>query len=424
MGFSTLQEWLTFQQGINPKEIDLRLERVQSVYDKLQINIPEKNVFLIGGTNGKGTTTSILEQLFHKNGYKTGAFTSPHLNRYNERVRISLSHSSDQDWISAFKIIEGVRDDIPLTYFEFSTLAAFQILSDFGCDAWFIEVGLGGRLDATNIIDPSVSILTNIAMDHEEWLGDSIEEIAQEKVGIAKKNKPLIFGDVVAMSSIEEGCNTRKAELRRKGHEFNAFVDQNQFSFKGANENIKDIFIPKSWGDGESDNLATSLAAMEANAEFFPSKDFLQQVIDDFEMPGRFELHEMNRSWILDVAHNPSAAQNLRQRINRSDLSSDYSMIFSMMKDKPLEPYLHAFKDLVKTWIVCEMETDRSFRVEQIEKKMNNMGFDNVLCARSPLDAIKTLEKNVSISNNVIVSGSFELVGPIRDFLLKSQRKI
>ena len=184
MGFSTLQEWLTFQQGINPKEIDLSLERVQSIYSKLQINIPEKNVFLIGGTNGKGTTTSILEQLFHKNGYKTGAFTSPHLNRYNERVRISLSHSSDQDWISAFKIIEGVRDDIPLTYFEFSTLAAFQILSDFGCDAWFIEVGLGGRLDATNIIDPSVSILTNIAMDHEEWLGDSIEEIAQEKVGV------------------------------------------------------------------------------------------------------------------------------------------------------------------------------------------------------------------------------------------------
>ena len=213
MGFSTLNEWLSFQQTINPKEIDLSLERVQSVFDKMEIDFPKRNVFLIGGTNGKGTTTAILEHLFHKHGYKTGAFTSPHLNQYNERVRINLNNSEDQDWISAFKIIEDIRDDIPLTYFEFSALAAFQILSDSGCDAWFIEVGLGGRLDATNIIDPSVSVLTSIAMDHEEWLGDSIEMIAAEKVGIAKSNKPLIYGDTVAMKSIEQGCNDRNAEL-------------------------------------------------------------------------------------------------------------------------------------------------------------------------------------------------------------------
>ena len=356
MGFSTLNEWLSFQQTINPKEIDLSLERVQSVFDKMEIDFPKKNVFLIGGTNGKGTTTAILEHLFHKHGYKTGAFTSPHLNQYNERVRINLSNSEDQDWISALKIIEEIRDDIPLTYFEFSALAAFQILSVSACDAWFIEVGLGGRLDATNIIDPSVSILTSIAMDHEEWLGDSIEMIAAEKVGIAKSNKPLIYGDIVAMKSIKKGCNDRNAELRKKGHEFSAYIDENQFSFKGINKSINNISIPMNWGDGESDNLATSLAAMEANGEFFPSHDFLQKVIDDFRISGRFEIHELNRRWILDVAHNPSAAQNLRQRINRSDFSSNYSMIFSMMKDKQLELYINAFRDLVQTW-VCLLYT-------------------------------------------------------------------
>ena len=141
MGFSTLNEWLEFQQGINPKEIDLSLDRVQTLSNKLQIKIPKKNVFLIGGTNGKGTTTSILEQLFRKKGYKTGAFTSPHLTQYNERVRINLNNSFDQDWVSAFEIIEAVRGDVSLTYFEFSTLAAFQILSNHDCDAWFIEVG-------------------------------------------------------------------------------------------------------------------------------------------------------------------------------------------------------------------------------------------------------------------------------------------
>ena len=420
MGFSTLNEWLSFQQTINPKEIDLSLERVQSVFNKMEVDIPKKNVFLIGGTNGKGTTTAILEDLFHKHGYKTGAFTSPHLNHYNERVRVNLVNSADQDWITAFKIIEGIRDDIPLTYFEFSALAAFQILSDSGCDAWFIEVGLGGRLDATNIINPSVSVLTSIAMDHEEWLGDSIEMIAAEKVGIAKSNKPLIYGDIVAIKSIEQGCNDRNAELRKKGHEFNACIDENQFSFKGINKSINNISIPMNWGDGESDNLAASLAAMEANDDFFPSHDFLQEVIDDFRISGRFEIHELNHRWILDVAHNPSAAQNLRQRINRSDFSSNYSMIFSMMKDKHLEKYVENFKDLVSNWVICEMESERSFSLNEIEKKMMALDIKNFKTASNPIDAIKTIEKNVRISDNIIVSGSFELVGPVREYLINS----
>ena len=424
MGFSTLNEWLEFQQGINPKEIDLSLDRVQTLYNKLQINIPEKNVFLIGGTNGKGTTTSILEQLFHKKGYKTGAFTSPHLTQYNERVRINLNNSFDQDWVSAFEIIEAVRGDVSLTYFEFSALAAFQILSNHECDAWFIEVGLGGRLDATNIIESSVSVLTSIAMDHEEWLGDSIDKIAKEKVGIAKRNRPLIFGDVVAVDIIQAGSLEKGSVLRKKGEEFNGRIDQGHHSFNGVHQSIEEIVLPKSWGDGEIDNLTTALAAMEANEQFFPTHDLLQEIIDEFILPGRFELLDLHHRWILDVAHNPSAAENLRQRIDRSKFNSDFSMIFSMMKDKHLELYLNAFKDLVDTWIICEMKTERSFRVKQIESKMNNMGIDNIYCARSPVDAIKTLEKNVGLSNNVIVSGSFELVGPIREFLLNSQGKI
>ena len=424
MGFSTLNEWLEFQQGINPKEIDLSLDRVQTLYNKLQINIPEKNVFLIGGTNGKGTTTSILEQLFRKKGYKTGAFTSPHLTQYNERVRINLNNSFDQDWVSAFEIIEAVRGDVSLTYFEFSALAAFQILSNHECDAWFIEGGLGGRLDATNIIESSVSVLTSIAMDHEEWLGDSIDKIAKEKVGIAKRNRPLIFGDVVAVDVIQAGSLEKGSELRKKGEEFNGRIDQGHYSFNGVHQSIEEIVLPKSWGDGEIDNLTTALAAMEANEQFFPTHDLLQEIIDEFILPGRFELLDLHHRWILDVAHNPSAAENLRQRIDRSKFNSDFSMIFSMMKDKHLELYLNAFKDLVDTWIICEMKTERSFRVKQIESKMNNMGIDNIYCARSPVDAIKTLEKNVGLSNNVIVSGSFELVGPIREFLLNSQGKI
>ena len=283
---------------------------------------------------------------------------------------------------------------------------------------------MGGRLDATNIIESSVSVLTSIAMDHEEWLGDSIDKIAKEKVGIAKRNRPLIFGDVVAVDVIQAGSLEKGSELRKKGEEFNGRIDQGHYSFNGVHQSIEEIVLPKSWGDGEIDNLTTALAAMEANEQFFPTDDLLQEIIDEFILPGRFELLDLHHRWILDVAHNPSAAENLRQRIDRSKINSDFSMIFSMMKDKHLELYLNAFKDLVDTWIICEMKTERSFRVKQIESKMNNMGIDNIYCARSPVDAIKTLEKNVGLSNNVIVSGSFELVGPIREFLLSSQGKI
>ena len=252
----------------------------------------------------------------------------------------------------------------------------------------------------------------------------SIDKIATEKVGIAKMNRPLIFGDVVAVNEIEKGCFEKGAELRRKEHDFIGFVDQNHFFFKGVSQRINDIVIPKSWGDGEIDNLTTALAAMEANEEFFPSNNLLQEVLDEFSLPGRFEILDMGQKWILDVAHNPSAANNLRQRIDRSNFDADYAMIFSMMKDKQLELYLNAFKDLIHTWIICEMETERSFKVEKIKNEMSKMGIENVYSATSPLDAIKTLEKNASISNNVIVSGSFELVGPIREFLLNSQGRL
>ena len=420
MDSSNIHEWLEFQETINPKEIDLSLDRVQIIFDKLDINVPKKNVFLIGGTNGKGTTTAIIEQLFFDKGYKTGAYTSPHLSEYNERVRINLENSKDEDWVSAFKVIEDLRGDIPLTYFEYCTLSAFLILSDLNCDAWIIEVGLGGRLDATNIIEPSVSILTSIALDHEEWLGKTIEKIAYEKAGIAKANKPLIYGDDIAIEIIEAECSQVGSELIKIGSDFFGERIENNFSFSGLEHKIESISLPQNWGSGEINNLNSALAAMEANDECFPSENRLQRIIDSFAVPGRFEIFEYNQTWILDVAHNPSAAENLRQRIDRSFSNKTYAMIFSMMKDKHLEKYVENFKDLVSNWVICEMESERSFSLNEIEKKMMALDIKNFKTASNPIDAIKTIEKNLRISDNIIVSGSFELVGPVREYLINS----
>ena len=175
---TSLSDWLEYQQGLNSKAIDLNLTRVEEVYSAVNINLPKDNIFLVGGTNGKGTTVALIEDILIQKGLKTGVYTSPHLINYNERVSVNKIHVSDKELVNAFEQIEKFRGNVPLTYFEFGTLAAFSLISKHNCDAFLIEVGLGGRLDATNVIDADVSIITNIDLDHQDWLGESIEEIA------------------------------------------------------------------------------------------------------------------------------------------------------------------------------------------------------------------------------------------------------
>ena len=198
---SSLSDWLEYQQGLNSKAIDLNLNRVEEVYNALNITLPKDGIFLVGGTNGKGTTVALIEDMLIQKGIKTGVYTSPHLINYNERVSVNKTHVSDKELVKAFEQIEKFRGTVPLTYFEFGTLAAFNLLAMHGCDAWIIEVGLGGRLDATNIIQSDISIITNIDLDHQEFLGDSIEEIAYEKAGITKSNRPIIYGDTVCYAN-------------------------------------------------------------------------------------------------------------------------------------------------------------------------------------------------------------------------------
>ena len=229
---SSLSDWLEYQQGLNAIEIDLSLERVKKLFDKLDLKFPKKNIFLVTGTNGKGTTVALIESLLLLKGLKTGTYTSPHLIDYNERVTVNKKKVSDRELIKSFKFIESIRGDIPLTYFEFGTLSAFSLLSKYDCDALLIEVGLGGRLDATNVLDSSISIITNVDLDHQEWLGESIEEIAFEKAGIAKQNKPLIYGDNKALKVIREQADLYGSKLIVRDKDFSIIGENNYFLWK------------------------------------------------------------------------------------------------------------------------------------------------------------------------------------------------
>ena len=413
-----LSDWLEYQQGLNSKEIDLNLTRVEEVYNALNITLPKDNIFLVGGTNGKGTTVALLEDILIQKDLKTGVYTSPHLINYNERVCVDKNPLSDKELVNSFEKIEQFRGTVPLTYFEFGTLAAFHLLAMHECDAWIIEVGLGGRLDATNIIQSDVSIITNIDLDHQEFLGDSIEEIAYEKAGIAKSNKPMIYGDTVAVPIIEKQANLVDAKLVVRDREFSIQKEANQFSWAGVEHTIKAIQIPEHWAQGEINNLATSLAAIESyNSSLLPTTEMLNNILKDFFIPGRFELIKSGTNWVLDVAHNPAAAKNFRERLSTLNIKQNNTMIFSMMKDKNLDLFINVFKDIISDWIVCKMNTDRSYTTLELEKKLAGLGVDNIKVMESTEEAFKYVENLEPISDNIIVSGSFELVGPAKQYL-------
>jgi dihydrofolate synthase/folylpolyglutamate synthase len=413
-----LSDWLEYQQGLNSKEIDLNLTRVEEVYNALNITLPKDNIFLVGGTNGKGTTVALLEDILIQKDLKTGVYTSPHLINYNERVCVDKNPLSDKELVNSFEQIEQFRGTVPLTYFEFGTLAAFHLLAMHECDAWIIEVGLGGRLDATNIIQSDVSIITNIDLDHQEFLGDSIEEIAYEKAGIAKSNKPMIYGDTVAVPIIEKQANLVDAKLVVRDREFSIQKEANQFSWAGVEHTIKAIKIPEHWAQGEINNLATSLAAIESyNSSLLPTTEMLNNILKDFFIPGRFELIKSGTNWVLDVAHNPAAAKNFRERLSTLNIKQNNTMIFSMMKDKNLDLFINVFKDIISDWIVCKMNTERSYTTLELEKKLAGLGVDNIKVMESTEEAFKYVENLEPISDNIIVSGSFELVGPAKQYL-------
>ena len=413
-----LSDWLEYQQGLNSKEIDLNLTRVEEVYNALNITLPKDNIFLVGGTNGKGTTVALLEDILIQKDLKTGVYTSPHLINYNERVCVDKNPLSDKELVNSFEQIEQFRGTVPLTYFEFGTLAAFHLLAMHECDAWIIEVGLGGRLDATNIIQSDVSIITNIDLDHQEFLGDSIEEIAYEKAGIAKSNKPMIYGDTVAVPIIEKQANLVDAKLVVRDREFSIQKEANQFSWAGVEHTIKAIQIPEHWAQGEINNLATSLAAIESyNSSLLPTTEMLNNILKDFFIPGRFELIKSGTNWVLDVAHNPAAAKNFRERLSTLNIKQNNTMIFSMMKDKNLDLFINVFKDIISDWIVCKMNTERSYTTLELEKKLAGLGVDNIKVMESTEEAFKYVENLEPISDNIIVSGSFELVGPAKQYL-------
>jgi len=413
-----LSEWLHWQETLNPEEIDLDLERIHLVASRLEIESPTDRTFLITGTNGKGTTVALIEELLVNKKLRVGSYTSPHLIDYNERICVNKKPIDNARLIDSFKLIESVRGNVALTYFEFGTLSAFTILNDSKCDAWVIEVGLGGRLDATNIITPSISIITNVDLDHQGWLGSTIDEIAKEKAGIISHGIPCIFGDSPVPPTIQVAVDSEDSDLYAWDSDFFLVDNGDSFQWKGRNTTIDSIIIPSHWGPGECHNLASSLTSIEiVDSKLLPSAKELNHLLSNFSVPGRFEIIEKKQTWILDVAHNPHAAENLKKKLESLNPYKKITAILSMMRDKDVISFVKILDDLVAQWIVCEMDTTRSHSAQTLQKKLIDYGMANVSAESGLIEAFSNIKNRTKKNDRILITGSFEIVGPAKKWL-------
>ncbi|MBT6210930.1 MAG: bifunctional folylpolyglutamate synthase/dihydrofolate synthase, partial [Woeseia sp.] len=290
--FSTLADWLPWLETLSPREIVLGLDRVHTVLERLELNRPGI-VIHVGGTNGKGSCVSMLDALVQSAGLHTGAYTSPHVHRYNERIRIDGEPATDAAIIDSLQLVEAIRGDVPLTFFEFGTLAALVAFDAAGVDAWILEVGLGGRLDAVNAIDPDVSLITNVSLDHCAWLGDDIESIAGEKAGIMRASRPVIFGSESVPTAIRQAAADIGAELRVSGEDYSFeldLIDKNLWSWNGEDAVLENLATPVLPGEVQVRNAAAVLATVEALAmDSLLDRQTVNQAFSNVQLDGRFQ---------------------------------------------------------------------------------------------------------------------------------------
>ena len=383
---SSLTEWLDYMQQIHVSAIDMGLSRVLPVAEALGVVQSAKDdayVFTVAGTNGKGSTTAVIAQMCQAAGYKTALYQSPHLSVFNERVRINGEMVSDETLIDAFSKVEAARLQCALTlsFFEMTTLAALLIFAEADCDVWVLEVGLGGRLDVVNIIDPDMAVITNIAIDHVDWLGDNVEDIGREKAGILREGITLVYGATAMPASVQQAIDTHQAICYQVGQDFDYLeVDTDVWQYSNAAVTMQ---LPRP--ALSLTNTANALSAVLASPLNI-DKSAIVQVLHTVKLAGRFDYREThNRHWLFDVAHNEQGVEFLlaqllplwQQYLAKQDGSEQVTskpasikMLFSMLGDKDINKVVQRLTEVglpISDWYIAEIDYPRAASTEQLQ---------------------------------------------------------
>jgi dihydrofolate synthase/folylpolyglutamate synthase len=418
--FQSLSDWLVWLETLSPSEIDLGLDRVYQVLDRLQPARPGR-VIHIAGTNGKGSSVAMLEALFMSTGERVGAYTSPHVNYYNERIRIDGIPVSDAEIITAFGRVEAARQDLPLTYFEFGTLAAMLIFEASNADTVILEVGMGGRLDAVNAIEPDAGIITNVSLDHCDWLGEDIESIAAEKAGILRSDKPFIFGSAELQDSIETSAAELGANLLLQGKDFDYARDADSagtWTWSGHRSKLDSLAMPALAGEFQLQNAAAVLALVEAmRIDELLDRDLINNAFAKLELAGRCQRIEAGRSWLLDVAHNAAAAGALSQYLASIEPTGKTVAIIGMLEDKDQTGIVSPLIERVDTWIAVTAAAGRALPARDLAAGIARLCDKPCLISDSLPDAMQYASERTTSEDLILVTGSFYVVGPALNWL-------
>jgi dihydrofolate synthase/folylpolyglutamate synthase len=357
----TLAEWLSYQERTHPRDIELGLDRVRTVWEAMGAPRPAPIVITVGGTNGKGSTVAFLEGMLRAAGYRVGCYTSPHLLRYNERVRIEGEDAADDALVASFERIEVARGAIPQTYFEFGTLAAIDLMARASLDIAVIEVGLGGRLDAVNIVDADVAVITTIDLDHQDWLGGDRDSIGREKAGIARAGRPAIVGERQPPTGLLDTLRGIGAELVLSGEAFSAdgSAEEGRWRWTHRDGTVLDLPRPGLDAPVQIDNAATAIAAIHAlGARVDVSADAIRQALVNVRVPGRLQRIAERPLTLVDVGHNPQAARALAAWLDATPRRGQVRAVYGALADKDVSGVLDALVDHVDRWYLAGLERD------------------------------------------------------------------
>ena len=405
---SDLHDWLSYIDSLHSQVIDMSLNRIKAVANTLEVLKPAPFIFLVGGTNGKGTTCHMLERTLQLSGYKVGVFSSPHMINYTETVRIQGKELAGSEHVAAFVAINHARQDTTLTPFEFNNLGAFWLMKQAQVDVAIIEVGMGGRDDATNIIEPDISVITNVALDHEDWLGKDTEAIGEIKAGIFRAGKPAIIGQARAPASLLAYAKKIGAVTYQREANWQLDVQENQWSFSDATGELTDLAIPKM----PLENVATAIAALRASGlNFTPAA--LQEVILHANLPGRFQIIGNSPTTILDVAHNPHAAAYLAERLRKFPIKGNYRFVIGMLINKDIKGTVDHLKTLSDKWYCCGVQAGpRSTKPEDVAQYLPQaQKFADILAGW------EAAKRDVEEGDVIVVCGSFFTVAPVLNAL-------
>lgn len=412
---STLPDWLSYLERLHPKSIELGLDRVNRV--RLRMGLaPDFPMVTVGGTNGKGSTCSMLECILSEAGYRVGCYTSPHLLRYSERVRISGQEADDGQLCAAFAQVEAARGDIPLTYFEFGTLAAIWHFTEADVNAAVLEIGLGGRLDAVNAFEPDCAVITSIDLDHLDYLGNTRESIGFEKAGIYRAGVPALCGDPAPPKSVPESAYRVAAEYMQIGVDFGYEANENNWNFWTKDARIENLPLPALSGSFQLGNAACAVGALLAMRETLPvTVEQISAGLSNVRLPGRFQILPTKPQVILDVAHNPHAARGLAGNLRQTGNDKGRTLaVFAMLADKDIAGVLHAVAPEIDEWFLAGIDNVRGTSAEQLQQMVrDHVPGTRVAAFDSLAAALKQACRSAGENDRIVAFGSFYTVADV-----------